>query len=103
MVAGGGRGLVARPSLGAPPRLHLRLEDVATAEKLTVEETGPFTRSGDYVPRIGTAPELKRYAFAPGGASPAAPEVSVVGGDAYVVVLKERKAISGSLVKEGHG
>jgi peptidyl-prolyl cis-trans isomerase D len=67
------------------------LEDVAAAEKLTVEETGPFTRSGDYVPRIGTAPELKKHVFALGATAPMAPEVSVVGGDAYVVVLKERK------------
>ncbi|MET0152901.1 MAG: SurA N-terminal domain-containing protein [Candidatus Binatia bacterium] len=66
------------------------LEDVAAAEKLTVEETGPFTRSGDYVPRIGSAPELKKQVFTLGAARPMAPEVTVVSGDAYVVVLKER-------------
>ncbi len=66
------------------------LEDVAAAEKLTVEETGTFTRAGDYIPRIGSAPELKKKIFAPGVATPMAPEVSVVAGDAYVVVLKER-------------
>jgi peptidyl-prolyl cis-trans isomerase D len=66
------------------------LEDVAAAERLSVEETGPFTRVGDYIPRVGTAPELKKRIFALAAASPMAPEVSVVGGDAYVVVLKER-------------
>ena len=67
------------------------LEEVAAAEKLTIEETGPFTRGGDYVPRIGSSPELKKLSFALSADNPVAPEVSVVGGDAYVVVLKDRQ------------
>jgi peptidyl-prolyl cis-trans isomerase D len=67
------------------------LEDVAAAEKLTVEETGLFSRAGDYVPRIGSSPELKKEVFQLSAASPVAPGVSVVGGDAYVVVFKDRQ------------
>ena len=67
------------------------LEEVATVEKLTVEETGLFTRAGDYVPRIGSSPELKKEAFQLSAASPVAPDVTVVGGDAYVVVFKDRQ------------
>jgi peptidyl-prolyl cis-trans isomerase D len=67
------------------------LDEVATAEKLTVEETGLFTRAGEYVPRIGSSPELKKGAFQLSAASPVMPDVIVVGGDAYVVVLKDRQ------------
>jgi peptidyl-prolyl cis-trans isomerase D len=66
------------------------LEDVATAEKLKVEETGPFTRLGDYVPRIGSAPELKKQAFSLTQENPVGAEVYVASGDAYIAVLKER-------------
>jgi len=67
------------------------LDDVAAAEKLTVEETGPFTRLGDYVPRIGSAPELKKEAFALTKENPVSGQAYVVGEDAYVVVLKEHE------------
>ena len=67
------------------------LDEVATAEKLTVEETGLFTRAGEYVPRIGSSPELKKGAFQLSAASPVMPDVIVVGGDAYVVVFKDRQ------------
>jgi len=67
------------------------LDEVATADKLAVEETGLFTRAGEYVPRIGSSPELKKGAFQLSAASPVMPDVIVVGGDAYVVVLKDRQ------------
>jgi peptidyl-prolyl cis-trans isomerase D len=68
------------------------LDDVAAAEKIKVEDTGPFTRLGDYVPRIGTAAGLKKQAFALTKESPIAPQVYVASGDAYVVALKEHDA-----------
>lgn len=68
------------------------IEDVAAAEKLAVEETGPFTRAGEYVPRIGTAPEIKKAGFALTKDSPVASQVFVASNDAYVIVLKERTA-----------
>jgi len=67
------------------------LDEVATADKLAVEETGLFTRAGEYVPRIGSSPELKKGAFQLSAASPVMPDVIVVGGDAYVVVFKDRQ------------
>ncbi|MGH7898832.1 MAG: SurA N-terminal domain-containing protein, partial [Candidatus Binatia bacterium] len=66
------------------------LESVAAAEKLTVEETGPFTRMGDYLPKLGSVPELKRHAFALSADDPVTPESYLVSGDGLVVFLKER-------------
>lgn len=68
------------------------LEEAAAAEKLEVEDTGLFSRTGDYVPRIGSAPEVKRVAFTLSKENPIAPQVYMVSGDALVVVLKERQA-----------
>lgn len=68
------------------------LDEVAVAEKLTVESTGTFTRTGDYVPHIGSAPELKHAAFALSKERPVGPQVFTVSGDAYVIFLKERIA-----------
>ena len=60
-----------------------------TFAKSGLSETGPFTRLGDYVTRIGSAPELKREAFALTKENPVASRAYVVAGDAYVVMLKE--------------
>ncbi|HSD11336.1 MAG TPA: peptidyl-prolyl cis-trans isomerase, partial [Candidatus Binatia bacterium] len=68
------------------------LDEVAATEKLTVEESGPFTRVGDYVPRIGSAPDLKKEAFTLTKENPVCAQAYVVGEDAYVVVLKEHEA-----------
>jgi peptidyl-prolyl cis-trans isomerase D len=70
---------------------HKPLEEVAAAQNLTVEETGPFGRAGDYVPRIGPLPELKKAAFALGKEQPVAREAYAYLGDSYVVVLKDRE------------
>lgn len=67
------------------------LEEVTAAEKIAVEETGPFTRRGDYVPRVGSVPDLKKEAFSLTEDNPVAGQVYVAGGDAYVVVLKQRE------------
>jgi peptidyl-prolyl cis-trans isomerase D len=68
------------------------LEEVAAEERLTVEETGLFTRTGAYVPRIGSAADLKKAAFALTAENPIAPEAYVASGDGFVVVLKDREA-----------
>ncbi len=67
-----------------------QLDELAAAEKLTVEETGAFTRSGDYIPRIGAAAAFKKEVFQLTAENPVAPEVFLSGGDAFVAVLKER-------------
>ena len=65
------------------------LAAVAAAENLTVEETGPFTRQGSYVPKMGNLPELKKEAFRLTTEAPIAPQAYVWGGNAFVAVLKE--------------
>jgi peptidyl-prolyl cis-trans isomerase D len=67
------------------------LDEVAAAEKLTVEETGPFTRTGDYVPRVGSAADLKKEAFTLTKENPVSAQAYVIGEDAYVVALKEHE------------
>ena len=62
---------------------------VAAEEKLAVEETGPFTRQGTYVPKMGNLPELKKEAFRLTAEAPVAPQAYVWGGNAFVAVLKE--------------
>ena len=66
------------------------LEELEHAESPKVEETGPFTRTGDYVPKIGSVPGLKKEAFSLTPENPVASEVTVAGGDAFVVMLKEK-------------
>ena len=65
------------------------LSAVAAEEKLAVEETGPFTRQGTYVPKMGNLPELKKEAFRLTAEAPVAPQAYVWGGNAFVAVLKE--------------
>jgi peptidyl-prolyl cis-trans isomerase D len=59
-------------------------------QKLTVEETDPFTRQGGYIPKMGSLAELKKAAFQLTPESPVAPQVYVWGGNAFVAVLKEK-------------
>jgi peptidyl-prolyl cis-trans isomerase D len=66
------------------------IDSVATANNLKVEETGPFTRRGDYVPELGSAPELAKDAFELTTAGAAAPAVYVVRGSSVIAALKER-------------
>jgi len=66
------------------------LDAVAKAEKLKVEETGPFTRAGTYIPSIGNAPDLKKQAFLLTSEKPVAPAVYSVTGSSVLAALKER-------------
>ncbi len=66
------------------------IDAIASRNKLTVDETGAFGRQGAYVPRIGSAPDLKKAAFLLTAEKPVAPAVYPVSGSSVVVVLKER-------------
>jgi peptidyl-prolyl cis-trans isomerase D len=66
------------------------LDAVATAEKLTVQTTGPFTRAGSYIPNIGSVPELKNEAFKLTPEKPVAPAVYSAAGSSVLAALKER-------------
>ena len=65
------------------------LASLARAEDLEVEETGPFTRAGGYVPKIGNLPALKAAAFRLNAENPVPSQTYVWGGNAYVVAFKE--------------
>jgi peptidyl-prolyl cis-trans isomerase D len=66
------------------------LAAVAAEQKLQVEETGPFTRQGGYIPKMGNLLELKKEAFRLTSESPIASQAYLWGGNAFVAVLKER-------------
>ncbi|MCS6927012.1 MAG: peptidyl-prolyl cis-trans isomerase, partial [Candidatus Binatia bacterium] len=66
------------------------LTAAATAAGLSTDETGPFSRQGSYVPKMGSLPELKKAAFRLTPAAPIAPEVYTWGGNAFVAALKEQ-------------
>ena len=66
------------------------LDAVATAEKLTVQNTGPFTRAGNYIPNIGNVPELKKEAFKLTPEKPVAPAVYSAADSSVLAALKER-------------
>jgi peptidyl-prolyl cis-trans isomerase D len=61
----------------------------AAANGLTVEQTGPFTRAGTYVPKLGTQADLKKAAFELTKDHPVAPAVYQATGDAVLAALKE--------------
>lgn len=67
---------------------------VAAEERLTVEETGPFTRQGSYIPKMGNLPDLKKEAFRLTTETPVASQVHVWGGSAFIAVLKEHTPAS---------
>jgi peptidyl-prolyl cis-trans isomerase D len=66
------------------------LTAVATEAKLSVEETGPFTRQGSYIPKMGNLPEFKKEAFRLTPEAPVASQAYVWGGNAFIAVLKEQ-------------
>ena len=69
------------------------LRERAAAEGLGVEETGLFSRAyGEFLPRLGNAPELANDAFALEKEQAAVPAVHEVDGTFVVAVLKERQA-----------
>lgn len=65
------------------------VDALAAAEKLTVEDTGPFGRQGGHVPKVGNVQELKDAAFRLTTEQPVAPQVYQAGGDVFIAVLKE--------------
>jgi peptidyl-prolyl cis-trans isomerase D len=66
------------------------IDAVAAANKLKVEETGAFSRTGSYVPNVGNAPDLKKAAFELTADKPVAPAVYTASGASVLAVLKER-------------
>jgi peptidyl-prolyl cis-trans isomerase D len=66
------------------------LAAVAAEQKLTVEETGSFSRQGSYIPKMGSLPDLKKIVFQLTPESPVVSQVSMWSGNAFVVVLKEK-------------
>jgi peptidyl-prolyl cis-trans isomerase D len=66
------------------------LATVAAQEHLKVEDTGPFTRQGGYIPKIGNLPDLKTAAFRLTGDAPIVPQTYLWGGNAVVAVLQEQ-------------
>jgi len=65
-------------------------DKLAAANNLKVEESGPFARTGTYIPNIGNAPELKKAAFDLTADKPVAPAVYSVSGASVLAVFKER-------------
>jgi len=63
---------------------------VAAEQKLTVEDTGAFTRQGSYIPKMGSLPDFKKIAFRLTPEAPVAPEVAMWSGNAFVAILKEK-------------
>jgi len=68
------------------------IDSVATATGLSVDETGPFSRQGPYIPKIGTSADLKKVAFTLTKEKPQAPAVYTVSQSNYLAALKERVA-----------
>lgn len=63
---------------------------VAAAEGLEVRETEAFRRLDSVMPGLGTQADLREDAFGLSPASPVAPKVYELDGDAIVAVLRER-------------
>lgn len=68
------------------------LATVASEQKLTIEDTGLFTRQGSYIPKIGSVPELKNAVFSLTPEAPLAPQAYLWNGTAFVAALKEKSA-----------
>lgn len=66
------------------------LDALAASENVTVEETGPLSRRGAYVPKIGNAQDLKGAAFHLPADATILPGVYGDAGDPVIAVLKER-------------
>ncbi len=65
------------------------LDALAKEEHLTVEKSGEIGRFGNYVPKLGVAPQLKEAAFRLTTEAPIAPATYAVNGDAIIAVLHE--------------
>lgn len=70
-----------------------KLADLAKKEHLKVEETGLFARAyGDFVPKLGNAPELAKAAFGLTAEKPVAPVVYNLDDHFVVATLANREA-----------
>jgi peptidyl-prolyl cis-trans isomerase D len=67
--------------------------ETAGKEKLTVKETGFFTRTNNNIPNIGIAPEMMVEAFSLRPEAPFAKEVFEVDGKIYLIKLKARQEV----------
>jgi peptidyl-prolyl cis-trans isomerase D len=56
-----------------------------------VQQTGPFAREGDFVPKIGPAPEISSAAFSLSMDKPVGPKVYEQNGTFYVIELVNRE------------
>ncbi len=66
------------------------IDALASAESLTVADTGSFGRGDNVIPNVGGQPELRTDAFTLSPEQPVAPKVYALSGDSIVAVLKER-------------
>jgi len=69
-------------------------EAITDQEKLTIKETGLFTRTNNNIPKIGISPEMMAAAFSLSPEAPFAKEVFEVGGKIYLIKLKAKEEVS---------
>jgi hypothetical protein len=69
------------------------MDKVASRERLTIEETGYFTRRSGFIGKIGSSEELVREAFSLTSESPSPQKVYIKGNRYFVVQLKEREGV----------
>lgn len=68
-------------------------EAITNQEKLTIKETGLFTRTNNNIPKIGISPEMMMAAFGLRPEAPFAKEVFEVGGKIYLIKLKTKEEV----------
>jgi len=66
------------------------IDAVADQYGVGIQDTGEIGRFGGYIPKLGSAPELKGRAFKLTDENPVAPKAYLVGGDVVVAVLDRR-------------
>jgi Parvulin-like peptidyl-prolyl isomerase len=69
-------------------------EAITDQEKLTIKETGLFTRTTNNIPKIGISPEMMVAAFSLRPDAPFAKEAFEVGGKIYLIKLKTREEVT---------
>ncbi len=69
-------------------------EAITDQEKLTIKETGLFTRTNNNIPKIGISPEMMVAAFGLSPEVPFAKEVFEVGGKIYLIKLKIKEEVA---------
>ena len=68
-------------------------QEIVNQEKLTIKETGLFTRKNFGIPKIGDSSEMMAAAFSLGQESPLANKPIEVNGKIYLIKLKSREKI----------